>query len=147
MLDIRAIRQNPDLLMKALEKRHAKVDLTEFLELDKQRRALISETEQMKNKQNEASKLIPAYKKEGKDISELMAEMKSISEKVKVLDNEIRDIDEKIEKILLMIPNMPNDLVPEGVDDQDNEEIRRFGEPRQFDFEPKPHWELGALQF
>ena len=144
MLDIRAIRQNPDLLVKALEKRHAKVDLTEFLELDKQRRALISETEQMKNKQNEASKLIPAYKKEGKDISELMAEMKSISEKVKVLDNEIRDIDEKIEKILLMIPNMPNDLVPEGADDQDNEEIRRFGEPRQFDFEPKPHWELGA---
>lgn len=144
MLDIRAIRQNPDLLIKALEKRHAKVDLTEFLELDKKRRALIAETEQMKSKQNEASKLIPAYKKEGKDISELMSEMKSISEKVKVLDNEIRDIDEKIEKILLMIPNMPNDLVPEGADDQDNEEIRRFGEPRQFDFEPKPHWELGA---
>lgn len=144
MLDIRAIRQNPDLLVKALEKRHAKVDLTEFLELDKQRRALIAETEQMKNKQNEASKMIPAYKKEGKDISELMTEMKAISEKVKVLDNEIRDIDEKIEKFLLMIPNMPNDLVPEGADDQDNEEIRRFGEPRQFDFEPKPHWELGA---
>ena len=144
MLDIRAIRQNPDLLMKALEKRHAKVDLTEFLELDKKRRALIAETEQMKSKQNEASKLIPAYKKEGKDISELMSEMKSISEKVKVLDNEIRDIDEQIEKILLMIPNMPNDLVPEGADDQDNEEVRRFGEPRQFDFEPKPHWELGA---
>ena len=98
MLDIRAIRQNPDLLVKALEKRHAKVDLTEFLELDKQRRALISETEQMKNKQNEASKMIPAYKKEGKDISALMTEMKAISEKVKVLDNEIRDIDEKIEK-------------------------------------------------
>lgn len=144
MLDIRAIRQNPDLLVKALEKRHSKVDLTEFLELDKQRRALIAETEQMKNKQNEASKMIPAYKKEGKDISELMTEMKAISEKVKVLDNEIRDIDEKIENFLLMIPNMPNDLVPEGVDDQDNEEIRRFGEPRQFDFEPKPHWELGA---
>lgn len=144
MLDIRAIRQNPDLLMKALEKRHAKVDLTEFLELDKKRRSLIAETEQMKSKQNEASKLIPAYKKEGKDISELMSEMKSISEKVKVLDNEIRDIDEQIEKILLMIPNMPNDLVPEGADDQDNEEVRRFGEPRQFDFEPKPHWELGA---
>ncbi len=144
MLDIRAIRQNPDLLVKALEKRHAKVDLTEFLELDKQRRALIAETEQMKNKQNEASKMIPAYKKEGKDISELMSEMKAISEKVKVLDNEIRDIDEKIEKFLLMIPNMPNDLVPDGADDQDNEEIRRFGEPRQFEFEPKPHWELGA---
>lgn len=144
MLDIRAIRQNPDLLVKALEKRHAKVDLTEFLELDKQRRTLIAETEQMKNKQNEASKMIPAYKKEGKDISKLMTEMKAISEKVKVLDNEIRDIDEKIEKILLMIPNIPNDLVPEGADDQDNEEIRRFGEPRQFDFEPKPHWELGA---
>lgn len=144
MLDIRAIRQNPEVLVKALEKRHAKVDLTEFLELDKKRRALITETEQMKSKQNEASKLIPAYKKEGKDTSALMAEMKEISEKVKVLDNEIRDIDEKIEKIILMIPNMPNDLVPEGADDQDNEEVRRFGEPRQFEFEPKPHWELGA---
>ncbi len=144
MLDIRAIRQNPELLTKALEKRHAKVDLTEFLELDKKRRALISETEQMKNKQNEASKLIPAYKKEGRDTSELMAEMKAISEKVKLLDSEIRDIDEQIEKIILMIPNMPNELVPEGADDQDNEEVRRFGEPRKFDFEPKPHWELGA---
>lgn len=144
MLDIRAIRQNPDLLVKALEKRHAKVDLTEFLELDKKRRALIAETEQMKSKQNEASKLIPAYKKEGKDVSELMSEMKTIAEKVKVLDNEIRDIDEQIEKIILMIPNMPNELVPEGADDQDNQEVRRFGEPRQFDFEPKPHWELGA---
>ena len=83
MLDIRAIRQDPDILVKALEKRHSKIDLSEFLELDKTRRGLIAETEALKSKQNAASKLIPGYKKEGKDISGLMSEMKEIADTVK----------------------------------------------------------------
>ncbi|MBQ2306533.1 MAG: serine--tRNA ligase [Clostridia bacterium] len=144
MLDIRAIRQDPDILVKALEKRHSKIDLSEFLELDKTRRGLIAETEALKSKQNAASKLIPGYKKEGKDISELMAEMKDIADKVKDLDAQIKDIDTRMEGIMLTIPNIPNPLVPDGEDDRFNQEIRRFGEPTKFDFEPKAHWDLGA---
>ena len=144
MLDIRAIRQDPDILVKALEKRHSKIDLSEFLELDKTRRGLIAETEALKSKQNAASKLIPGYKKEGKDISELMAEMKEIADKVKDLDAQIKDIDTRMEGIMLTIPNIPNPLVPDGEDDRFNQEIRRFGEPTKFDFEPKAHWDLGA---
>ncbi len=144
MLDIKAIRQDPDILVKALEKRHSKIDLSEFLGLDKKRRELIAETESLKSKQNAASKLIPGYKKEGKDISGLMAEMKEIADKVKDLDAQIKDVDTRMEGIMLTIPNMPNPLVPDGVDDRDNLEIRRFGEPTKFDFEPKAHWDLGA---
>ena len=144
MLDIKAIRANPDILIKALEKRHSKVDLTEFLGLDKKRRELIAESESLKSKQNEASKLIPGYKKEGKDISSLMAEMKEIAEKVKDLDGQIRDIDSSIETIMLNIPNIPNDLVPEGEDDRFNQEIRKFGTPTEFSFTPKAHWDIGA---
>ena len=144
MLDIKVIRQNPDLLVKALEKRHSKIDLTEFLELDRKRREIIAEAEQLKNKQNEASKLIPGYKKEGKDISSLMAEMKAIADRVKDLDGKTREIDDAIEKIMLTIPNIPNELVPEGEDDRFNQELRKYGTPTQFDFEPKAHWDLGA---
>ena len=144
MLDIKAIRQNPDLLVKALEKRHSKIDLTEFLELDRSRREIIAEAEQLKNKQNEASKLIPGYKKEGKDISSLMAEMKTIADRVKELDGKTREIDDAMEKIMLTIPNIPNELVPEGEDDRFNQELRKYGTPTQFDFEPKAHWDLGA---
>ena len=144
MLDIKVIRQNPDLLIKALEKRHSKIDLTEFLDLDRKRREIIAEAEQLKNKQNEASKLIPGYKKEGKDISELMAEMKAIADRVKELDGKTREIDDAMEKIMLTIPNIPNELVPEGEDDRFNQEIRKYGTPTQFDFEPKAHWDLGS---
>ncbi|MBP5631458.1 MAG: serine--tRNA ligase [Clostridia bacterium] len=144
MLDIKVIRQNPDLLVKALEKRHSKIDLTEFLELDRKRREIIAEAEQLKNKQNEASKLIPGYKKEGKDISSLMAEMKAIADRVKDLDGKTREIDDAMEKIMLTIPNIPNELVPEGEDDRFNQELRKYGTPTQFDFEPKAHWDLGA---
>ncbi len=144
MLDIKVIRQNPDLLIKALEKRHSKIDLTEFLDLDRKRREIIAESEQLKNKQNEASKLIPGYKKEGKDISALMAEMKAIADRVKELDGKTREIDDAMEKIMLTIPNIPNELVPEGEDDRFNQEIRKYGTPTQFDFEPKAHWDLGS---
>lgn len=144
MLDIKVIRQNPDLLIKALEKRHSKIDLTEFLDLDRKRREIIAEAEQLKNKQNEASKLIPGYKKEGKDISALMAEMKAIADRVKELDGKTREIDDAMEKIMLTIPNIPNELVPEGEDDRFNQEIRKYGTPTQFDFEPKAHWDLGS---
>lgn len=143
MLDIKLIRSNPEILKKAMAKRKESFDVEALINLDERRRQILTEVEQLKNKQNEASKQIPKYKKEGKDISSLMDEMKNLSDKIKGLDVEIRNIDDELNKILLTIPNIPHDSVPEGDTDEDNVEVRRWGEPKKFEFEPKPHWEIG----
>ncbi len=143
MLDIKLIRNNPDILKNAMAKRKENFDVDELLKLDEKRRKNIAEVESLKYKQNESSKLIPVYKKEGKDVNSLLEEMKNLSEKIKVLDAEAKNIDEKLNEILLTIPNIPNETVPPGDSDEDNVEVRRWGEPTKFDFVPKPHWEIG----
>jgi seryl-tRNA synthetase len=143
MIDLKTIRSNPELLKKALQKRKENFDIDEFLKIDENRRDIIQKVEQLKNKQNVTSKLIPQYKREGKDLASLMDEMKDLSDKIKDLDNKVRTLDEEIEKIMLTIPNIPNDSVPMGDSDEDNIEIRKWGEPRKFNFEPKSHWEIG----
>lgn len=143
MLDIKRIREDFESVKKALEKRGKKYDLESFLTLDEKRRTLLQQVEELKNKQNTTSKQVPILKKEGKDTTELMAEMKELSEKIKSIDNNVREVDEEIKTLLYSIPNTPNEKVPEGVDDTQNEEIRKWGEPRNFSFEPKPHWDLG----
>lgn len=143
MLDIKIIRNNPDLLKKALENRKASFNVDSLVELDEKRREVLFQVEQLKSKQNSDSKLIPQYKKEGKDVSALMEEMKELSEKVKELDIKVREIDEETDRLVLMIPNIPNESVPVGTTDSDNLEVRKWGEPRKFDFDPKPHWEIG----
>ncbi|WP_250278079.1 serine--tRNA ligase [[Clostridium] colinum] len=143
MLDIKRIREDFEGVKKALAKRGKEYDLEIFLTLDEKRRNLLQQVEELKNKQNTTSKQVPILKKEGKDTTELMAEMKELSDKIKVLDNEVREVDEEIQTLLYSIPNTPNEKVPCGVDDTENEEIRKWGEPRKFDFEPKPHWNLG----
>lgn len=143
MLDIKRIREDFEGVKKALEKRGKKYDLESFLTLDEKRRTLLQQVEELKNKQNTTSKQVPILKKEGKDTTELMAEMKELSEKIKSIDNNVREVDEEIKTLSYSIPNTPNEKVPEGVDDTQNEEIRKWGEPRNFSFEPKPHWDLG----
>ncbi|MGE5615053.1 MAG: serine--tRNA ligase [Bacillota bacterium] len=143
MLDIKLLRSNPDILNRALKKSKDKFDIDGFLSLDAKRRLLIYQVEQMKNKQNSTSKIIPQYKKEGKDTSSLMEELKELSSKIKELDAQIKEVDDQIDELLLTIPNAPHESVPEGDSDMDNKEIRRWGEPRKFDFEVKPHWEIG----
>ncbi len=143
MLDIKLIRSNPDILKKALLKRKDSFDVNQILSLDEKRRQILVEVEQLKNKQNSDSKMIPVYKKEGKDVEPLMDEMKSLSDKIKALDSKVKDIDEELNKILLTIPNIPNSSVPDGDTDEDNVEIRKWGEPRKFNFEPKAHWDIG----
>lgn len=143
MIDLKAIRSNPDLLKKALQKRKENFDIDGFLKLDENRRDIIQKVEQLKNKQNVTSKLIPQYKKEGKDVASLMDEMKVLSDEIKELDSKVKSLDDEIEKIMLTIPNIPNETVPEGDTDEDNIEIRKWGAPRKFDFEPKAHWEIG----
>lgn len=143
MLDIKLIRSNPDLVKKALEKRQENIDIDKLLKMDEQKRGLLYEVEQLKNEQNVTSKKIPAYKKEGKDVSELMKEMKELSDKIKAFDTEIRELDKEITTILLRIPNIPNETVPMGYSDEENVEVRKWGTPRTFDFEPKAHWDIG----
>lgn len=144
MLDAKAIRSDFESVNSALSKRGKGYDLSKFLEMDKTRRDLIQVTEEMQNKQNIISKEIPILKKEDKDVSEIMTEMKSLSETIKGKEQEIRNLDEEIQNFLLFIPNLPNKNVPDGATDQDNQELRKVGEPTSFSFTPKPHWEVGS---
>lgn len=143
MLDIKVLRAQPEMVVEQLKRRNFDLDLTEFTKLDAERRAALVEAEQLKNQQNTVSKQIPALKKEGKDVAPIFAEMKELSDKVKVLDDKVRELDEALRQIVLTIPNIPNAQVPDGNDDSDNLEIRKWGEPTKFDFEAKAHWDIG----
>ncbi|MBE7031449.1 MAG: serine--tRNA ligase [Ruminococcaceae bacterium] len=144
MIDIKILRNEPEKLIEALKRRKEdRIDIDGLLELDKKRREALFEVEQMKSRQNEVSKQIPAMKKEGNDTTAIFAEMKVLSDDIKKLDEEVRSIDEQIEKIMYTIPNIANPSVPDGDTDEDNIEVRRFMEPTAFDFEPKAHWDLG----
>ncbi len=143
MLDIKLIRTETERVKKALSRRKEIVDIDLLLELDASKRELLFSTEQLKNKQNEVSKQIPALKKEGKDVAPIFAEMKALSAEIKEYDEKVRELDEKIQSIMYTIPNLPNDEVPDGDTDEDNVEIRRFSEPTSFSFEPKAHWDVG----
>ena len=141
MNDIKRIRQNPELLKKAI--RGKDIDISSFSKYDQERRTLLQEVESLKNEQNVKSKQIPIMKKEGQDTTELMSELKQLSDKIKDLDEKVNEVDDKLYKFMLTIPNIPADLVPEGKSDEDNVEIRRYGTPREFDFQPKAHWDIG----
>ncbi len=144
MLDIKVLRNEPDRIREALKKRYNDLDITPAIELDKERRAILSDVEQKKAKQNEISKKVPAMKKAGEDVTAVFAEMKELSNEIKEDDEKVRDIDAKLRDFMLRIPNIPNDTVPVGKDDTENIEMRRNGTPREFTFEPKPHWDLGT---
>lgn len=144
MLDIKLLRTNFEEVEKALSDRKEDFDLSKFKKLDDERRALLAEVEKLKNEQNIASKQIPVMKKEGKNTSDLMQEMKELSNKIKEYDIKVSDVETQLNDYMLTIPNIPNPTVPKGETDADNVEIRRWGEPTKFNFEPKPHWDLGA---
>ncbi len=144
MLDIKILRQEPEKIKEALKKRNNDLDITPAIELDEKRRQLLSDVEEKKAKQNAISKQIPQMKKAGEDTTAIFKEMKELSDNIKVLDDEVREIDAKLRDYMLRIPNIPNESVPVGADDSENVEVRRFSEPRKFDFEPKAHWDIGT---
>mgnify|MGYP001381310840 CR=1 FL=1 len=144
MLDIRRIRKNPEEVISALEKRHGNYPIDEVLKLDEERRSILTKVEEMKARQNTMSKEIPKLKKEGKDASSILDEMKTLSENIKELDVKVKEIDIELKDLLLHIPNTPHESVVEGESDEDNIEIRKWMEPTEFDFEPKAHWDLGV---
>ncbi len=145
MLDIKAIRENPEKIKKSLARRNKdySADIDRILELDARRREIIGKSETIKAEQNAVSKKIPAMKKAGEDTAAVFAEMKALAEEIKTLDATLRDVETDLNASILVLPNTPNDDIPDGLDSESNEEIRRVGEPRSFDFEPKAHWDLG----
>ena len=146
MLDIKVIREKPEWVKARLAVRTKNYDaqVDEVLDIDRQRRDLIIKNDELKQRQNTASRDIPRIKKEGGDVAALMAEMKELSEQIKDDDKKLAELEEKQRTILLGIPNTPHESVPEGADSDENIEQRHWGEPTTFDFDPKPHWVLGA---
>ena len=143
MIDIKYIRENPEEAVArfAMKGRDAKADIARILELDNQRRTMITENEQLKAEQNKTSKLVPQYKKEGKDTAEIFARMKELSNTVKTNDDKLAKVEEEYNTLMLGLPNLPDrDLKPGGK--ENNEPLRYFGEPHHFDFEPKNHVDL-----
>jgi seryl-tRNA synthetase len=148
MLDIRRIREEYDTVRVSIESRgHGDFGLPDALALDEKRRSLLGVVEQLKARQNTASKDIPRIKKEGGDASALLAEMKAISDEVKDKDASLAAIEARLKDVLMNVPNTPDPAVPVGADDSFNKEIRRDGEPRDFaaeGFAPKAHWDIGT---
>lgn len=145
MLDIKRVRQDPELVKRAVRSRNMNLDdeIDELISIDKDRRALTQETDSLKQKQNAASKQIPQIKKAGGDIREILKEMSEIKAQVKENDDKLAGLNARQREIMLEIPNIPNESVPYGKDDSENVEQRKWGEPTKFDFEPKAHWDIG----
>ena len=144
MLDIKRIREDYEGVKKAVELRgKGDFGLSQVVELDKKRRELLATVEQMKNRQKTSSKQIPVYKKEGRDTTELMAELKKLSDDIKELDGQVSETEEALRSALLNVPNTPYKDVQEGVDDSDNVELRKWGTPREESYEMKAHWDIG----
>lgn len=144
MLDVKRIREDFENVKAAVERRgKGDFGIEAVLRCDKERRRLLAETEQLKNKQNTASREVPKLKKEGKDTTALFAEMKALSSRIKELDAEVGAVEEELRAALLNVPNTPHPSVQFGEDDSANEELRKVGTPREFAFEAKAHWDIG----
>lgn len=147
MLDLKRIRNNPEEIKKLLSNRgedFQESTIDEIIALDEERRNILVEVENLKSKRNQVSSEIPKLKKAGEDVTAIMAEMRELGDKIKGYDARLSEVDEKIEYIMLRMPNIPNPQVPEGETDEDNIEIKRWGNPTKFEFEPKAHWDLGT---
>ncbi|AWC27002.1 MULTISPECIES: serine--tRNA ligase [Bacillus cereus group] len=145
MLDIKFLRANFEEVKEKLQHRGEDLaDFERFEELDTKRRELLVQTEELKSKRNEVSQQISMLKREKKDAEALILEMREVGEKIKGLDNELREVEEDLERLMLSIPNIPHESTPVGETEDDNVVVRTWGEVKEFNFEPKPHWDLAT---
>ncbi len=145
MLDLKFVRSNPDVVRDSLIRRGEATDgLDTLLAADEKRRAILVEVEELKRRRNAASEKVARLKREGADASEIIDEMKGVAERIRGFDEELAAVESTISELLLGIPNIPHESVPTGRDDSENVEVRRWGQPKEFGFEPKAHWDLGA---
>jgi len=143
MLDVKFVRSNFDRVRQMLQNRHMDMDLQPLLDLDEERRRLLTEVEELKHRRNVASEEIAALKRQKKDAPDLIQEMQGVSQKIKVLDQELSVIEQKFRDFLLLMTNVPHESVAVGHDEKDNPVVRTWGSAPSFTFEPKPHWEVG----
>ena len=143
MLEAKYVREHIDDVKGKLFLRDQTINLDKFLSVDEERRKAIQEWEKLRALQKKVSDEVSKKKKEGIDASELIGEMKKVSQELKRLDEVVEEKGKALQDLLLIIPNLPHDSVPKGKDSSDNVEVRRWGEIPKFDFEPKPHWDLG----
>ncbi len=142
MLDARYVRENVEAVTHALKKRVYEFPLTEFLAIDGKRISLLKETEELRSRRNLVSEDIGKLKRQQADATAQLAEMKGVADRLKDLDEKLHDLESETKALLLTIPNIPHESVPVGSDENDNEEIRKWGNLRQFDFEPLNHWDI-----
>lgn len=144
MLDIRAIRSNPEEIKRKLARRGGEFRIDDILKLDEERRNVIFEVEELKSKKNKVSEEVAKLKKAKQDAEAMVLEMREVSDRIKEMDDKVRVLDEEITNILMTIPNTPNDSIPDGLTSEDNVELRKIGEPTKFEYEPKAHWDIGV---
>lgn len=144
MLDINFIRENAEKVKTGIKNKNETSKVDELLEIDTKRRKLLFECEQYRNNLNKTSKEISLLKKDKQDATELIKEMKTVSQKIKDFDQDLRTVEDEMNKVALGIPNIPADSVPVGRDETANVEIKKWGERKEFSFEPQPHWDLGT---
>jgi len=140
VLDLKYIREHPDEVKEALIKRNEMAPLDEILELDERRRTLLVDVQRRRHQRNVTSKEISQMKEKDQVLIE---EMRHLGDEIKALDQEVKGIEEELNRLLLQLPNLPHPSVPLGKDESENVVVRQEGEPREFDFEPLPHWDLG----
>ncbi|MGL6170093.1 MAG: serine--tRNA ligase, partial [Fusobacteriaceae bacterium] len=143
MLDLRFIRDNIEFLQEMLANRGSNMSLEEFEQLDAERRDILTEVEALKYRRNNASTLVATKKKSGEDASEIIAEMGIVSGRIKELDLKLAEVDVKLTEFQMVIPNVYHTSVPVGKGEDENVEVRTWGKPKEFNFEPKSHWEMG----
>ncbi|MFN4012853.1 MAG: serine--tRNA ligase [Aquificaceae bacterium] len=145
MLDLELIRKDPDFVRSRLRTRDEGLDslVDDLLDLDVERRAILRELERLRAERNSKSKEIGLLKKRGEDTSFLEEEVKRIKGSIEAYEEKLASVEERFRNLMLRIPNLPHHSVPVGRDESENVEVRRWGKPRDFSFEPKPHWEIG----
>lgn len=143
MLDIKFVRDNPEKVEQALNNRGAAMGLDEFISYEKERRELLAEVETLKNQRNTVSQEISRKKKAGENADDMIVEMREVGDRISAIDAKLKETEASLNGIIMNIPNVPHESVPVGKDEHDNKEIRRWGTPGEFAFEPKPHWEIG----
>lgn len=144
MLELKFVRDNLELVKKALHDKGEDAAIGRFAETDEKRRALLRDVEQLKNRRNTVSEEVAQMKRRGEDATTVIGEMRTVSQRIKDMDNELRQVEEELNEILLTLPNIPDTAVPVGKSEEDNIPVRYFGEPKQFTFEPKAHWDIAA---
>lgn len=143
MLDMKFVREHPEIVQQALKNRGSALDLTEFLALDKERRDLLSQVEGLKSQRNRVSQEISQLKRQGQNADDLILNMRQVGDQISELDSQVKQVEDRLQEILYNIPNVPHASAPVGKTEDDNTEVRRWGTPRTFEFEPKAHWDVG----